>query len=445
MNRLLIENGLIVNDNQRFNGYLLIDGERITEVGHGEFGGIRPDRVIDAKGRLVMPGVIDDQVHFRDPGMTYKADIHTESVAAVAGGVTSYMEMPNTNPATITVDLLNQKLDIAAEKSVANYSFYFGATNDNLNEIKKLDTKRVCGLKIFMGSSTGNLLVDNDKSLAAIFAESPILVATHCESDYVVKANMERFKAQYGDKLTTAMHPLIRSEEACYLSTAKAVELADKYETNLHVLHLSTARELTLFDAKPLKDKKITNEVCLHHLWFNDSFYAEKGNFIKWNPSIKTEKDRLELIAGLNNGKVDVVATDHAPHTLEEKNRPYVDAPSGGPLVQHSLTGMLELSKKGCFTIEKVIEKMCHAPADRFAVEDRGYLKSGYFADVVIVDLDDKWTVSADNILYKCGWSPFTGTEFTSKVAYTIVNGVIAYENGIVDKSLRGKELSFKR
>lgn len=448
MSRILIENADIVNEGRVVRGYVLIEGDRIAGVGEGAY---RPEgrdfegRRIDAAGKLVMPGVIDDQVHFREPGLTEKGDIQSESRAAVAGGVTSYMEMPNTKPATVTIDELEKKFERAAEVSAANYSFYLGATNDNIAEVRRIDPKHVCGVKLFMGSSTGNMLVDDEKTLSAIFAESPVLVATHCEDERMIRAATEEFRAKYGDAVTPAMHPLIRNAEACYRSSSRAVELADKYASDLHVLHLSSARELSLFDAKPLSDKKITAEVCVHHLWFSDKDYAAKGNFIKWNPAIKTVADRDGLREGLIAGKLDIVATDHAPHTLAEKSRPYWECPSGGPLAQHSLPAMLQMASDGVFTVAQVVEKMCHAPAVRYRVRERGFLRLGYFADIVIVDPASPWTVSRDNILYKCGWSPFEGQVFEHKVTHTIVNGRIAYENGVVDGSLRGCALEFNR
>lgn len=446
MSKLLIYGGTIVNEGVRFQGYIVVAGDRIAEIGYGSdppegFDGT----VIDATGQLVLPGVIDDQVHFREPGLTYKADIHSESIAAAAGGVTSYMDMPNVKPPTITNTLLEAKFDRAAETSVTNYSFYLGATNDNLNEIRNLNPKRVCGVKLFMGSSTGNMLVDREHALTAIFAESPVLVATHCEDEATIRAHMEQFTQQYGDQITVEMHPLIRSAEACYRSSAKAVELATRYGGDLHVLHLSTARELDLFENKPLDQKRITNEVCVHHLWFSDADYARKGNFIKWNPAIKQSTDRDALRMGINDGRVDMVATDHAPHTLEEKQQPYLSAPSGGPLVQHSLVAMLDMSREGIFPIEKVVEKMCHAPAARFRVKERGYLRKGYFADIVLVDPEDPWIVSADNILYKCGWSPLEGVTFFHRVTHTLINGRLVFNRGVVDTTLRGRALEFDR
>lgn len=446
MSRLLIRNGTIVNENERYKGYILIENEHIADVGPGDYpSGPFDGTVIDATGLLVLPGVIDDQVHFREPGLTYKADIGSESAAAVAGGVTSFMDMPNVKPPSVSRALLEQRFERAAQTSAANYSFYLGATNDNLDEIRRIDPKRICGIKLFMGSSTGNMLVDDEKALAAIFAESPVLVATHCEDEATIRNNMELFRAKYGDHITASMHPLIRSAEACYRSTSKAVGLAQRYGTDLHVLHLSTARELSLFEKKPLAEKKITNEVCVHHLWFCDADYAAKGNWIKWNPAVKSAEDRQALREGISNGLVDMIATDHAPHLREEKERPYLNAPSGGPLIQHSLTVMLELAKQGVCTVEQVAEKMCHAPAVRFRIHERGFLRPGFFADLVLIDPNAPWTVAPENILYKCGWSPFEGTTFSHRVVRTLVNGKIAYENGRVDPTVRGRELAFDR
>lgn len=450
MKEILIENGTIINEGRSYIGYILIRGERIAEVGEGDYqekgGGeeFKGER-IDATDRIVMPGVIDDQVHFREPGLTHKGTIHSESIAAIAGGTTSYMEMPNTNPATTSHQMLEQKNEIAANSSVANYSFYLGATNDNIDEIKKVNPKHTCGVKVFMGSSTGNMLVDDDKALSAIFAESPVLIATHCESESIIRANVDKFKAKYGDQVTPNMHQAIRSAEACYNSSVKAVELAHRYGSELHLLHLSTARELSLLDTKPLEEKKITSEVCIHHLWFSYNDYFKKGNLIKWNPSIKRSTDTDSLRIALLKNKIDLIATDHAPHTLEEKMRPYWDCPSGGPMVQHSLVAAFELCRLGMTMLEKVVEKMCHAPAIRFGVVDRGFLREGAYADVVIVDPNTNWTVSKENILYKCGWSPFEGREFSTKVDYTIVNGAVVNRLGEIDKSYRGKALTFDR
>ena len=446
MSKTLIENAFIVNEGREGTGYVLIDGERIAETGAGAYRGERPERVIDAGGKLLMPGIIDDQVHFRQPGLTCKADIRSESLAAAAGGVTSYLEMPNTKPPTVTAELLQEKRDIAARDSAVNYAFYLGATNDNIDEIRRIAPSLICGVKVFMGSSTGNMLVDDPGTLAAVFAESPVLVATHCEDEATIRRNLEYYRKHYGDKIEPEAHPLIRSAEACYVSTARAVQMADKYGTNLHVLHLSTARELTLFDAKPLAEKRITNEVCVHHLWFSDRDYRRKGNFIKWNPAVKTEADRKALIDGIETGKVDVVATDHAPHTLEEKRRPYLEVPSGGPMVQHSLIVMLELHKRGEVSLSRIVEKMCHAPALRFRIRERGFIRKGYYADLVLADpMAEAWKATREGLLYKCGWSPLEGEGFTARVDTTFVNGQIVYRDGRVDPDIRGKALEFER
>lgn len=444
----LIHNALICNEYHKYYGYITIQDQRIESIGHGVPSDETIERAIekiDARGSLVMPGVIDDQVHFREPGMTHKGDIASESRAAVAGGVTSYMEMPNVNPATTTIELLEQKYARAAEVSPANYSFYMGATNSNIDEIARINPKNVCGVKLFMGSSTGNMLVDEADTLTNIFKNSPVLIATHCEQEEIVRANMQAAIARFGDNVPIEMHPVIRSAEACYVSSAKAVELAVKHNARLHVLHLSTARELELFESKPLAEKKITNEVCVHHLWFTDEDYVKKGNFIKWNPAIKSRSDRDALREAVNSSRVDIVATDHAPHTLAEKSKPYLQAPSGGPLVQHSLTAMLEMVSQGHFSIEKVVDVMCHRPAELFRVEKRGFLREGYFADIAIVNLEHPWVVSPSNILYKCGWSPFEGQVFGAKVTHTLVNGELAYADGTVNDSTRGLRLTFTR
>lgn len=446
MANVLIEGGTLVNEGRSFCGYLVVQGERIVEIGEGDYprDGFSGER-IDARGMLVLPGVIDDQVHFREPGLTYKEDIFSGSRAAVSGGVTSFMDMPNTKPATTTIDLLERKQELAATKSLINYSFYFGATNNNLRELHRINPRTTCGVKVFMGSSTGNMLVDDGRVLSAIFAESPVLIATHCEDETMVRAAMEHYRLELGDRVTPAMHAVIRGAEACYRSSARAVELADRYGSDLHVLHVSTARELALFDIKPLKEKKITNEVCVHHLWFSEEDYAEKGNRIKWNPSVKSDSDRAALRGGLLSGKVDVVATDHAPHTVEEKSRPYWECPSGGPLIQHSLVAMLELSVRGVLTVEQVVEKMCHAPAIRFSIRDRGFLREGAYADIAVVRPHDPWVVGPENILYKCGWSPFEGTRFSHRVVYTLVNGRVVNRAGDIDEVFHGKPLEFVR
>lgn len=448
MSSLLIKNALIVNDGISFNGSVLIIDGLIKEVFKEA---VVPSEVlksvkktINATGLILIPGVIDDQVHFREPGLTHKGNIYSEAKAAIAGGVTSFMEMPNTNPQTTNIEELEKKFEIARKTSLANYSFYLGATNNNIEEIKKIDPKKVCGVKVFMGSSTGNMLVDNFDALNKIFEHSPVLVATHCEEEATILANINLYKEKYGEGITFAMHPHIRSEEACYLSSALAVKLAKQHGTRLHVLHISTKKELELFDSSlPLEQKRITGEVCVHHLWFSENDYEKLGWRIKWNPAIKTEADRLGLIDGLINGKLDVVATDHAPHTLEEKGNPYLKCPSGGPMVQHSLVAMLELAKKGAFSVEFVVDKMCHAPAKLFGVAKRGFIREGYFADLTLIDPSAHWKVSKDNIYYHCGWSPLEGETFTNRVTHTIVNGNIVFENGTFQEEVKGRALEF--
>lgn len=445
--KTLIKNARLINEGKIFNGALLIDGELISEIYDDK---TLPEetsemKVIDAGGKYLIPGVIDDQVHFREPGLTHKGEIYTESRAAVAGGVTSYMEMPNTNPQTITQQALEEKYQRAAEVSAANYSFYMGATNNNLEEVLKTDGTKVCGIKIFMGSSTGNMLVDNEDVLSEIFKNTKLLVATHCEDEPTIIRNIELFREKYGEFVPISAHPKIRSAEACYKSSSKAVELATKYGTRLHVLHISTADEMKLFAAGNVKDKHITAEVCVHHLWFDEHDYITYGNRIKWNPSIKSDEDKAALWEALRADKIDVVATDHAPHTLQEKEHSYFKAPSGGPLVQHSLTAMLEMSKKGMISIERVVDKMCHAPADLYRIDKRGYLRPGYFADLVLVDPNHHWVVSPENILYKCGWSPFEGMSFSHQVTTTFVNGNVVYDCGEIISEKTGMRLTFNR
>jgi dihydroorotase len=446
MKKTLIKNALLVNEGKQCKASVLIEGEFIGKIYPDNTAPEMDDvSVIDASGLLLLPGVIDDQVHFREPGLTHKADIYTESRSAVAGGVTSFMEMPNTKPQTTTIERLEEKYALAAEKSFANYAFYMGATNDNLSELKKVDPKRVCGVKIFMGASTGNMLVYDDRALSAIFAEIPLLIATHCEDEKTIRANIEHYTSLTGDDLSVKYHPLIRSAEACYRSSAKAVELADKYNSRLHVLHLSTEREMQLFgNSVPLENKKITSEVCVHHLWFSARDGEKYGNAIKWNPAVKTEKDRDALREALNNGKLDVVATDHAPHLWSEKQGNLFEAASGGPLVQHSLAAMLQMAKNGVFSIETVVEKMCHAPAALFRIDRRGYVREGYYADLVLVDPWAGQTVMKENILSKCGWSPFEGTRFDCSVRTTFVNGQRVYDNGMVNERQAAKPLAFQ-
>ena len=446
--KTLIKNARIINEGRIFDGAVLIEDEFISRIFTNDQ--IPPEladqaAVIDAAGQYLIPGAIDDQVHFREPGLTHKGEIATESRAAVAGGVTSYMEMPNTNPQAVTQEILEEKYNRAAEVSAANYSFYMGATNDNLDEVLKTDGSNVCGIKIFMGSSTGNMLVDNEEVLSEIFRNTKLLVATHCEDEPTIIRNTAIYREKYGEFVPISAHPKIRSAEACFKSSAKAVELATKFGTRLHVLHLSTADEMKLFSSGKVADKHITSEVCVHHLWFDENDYIAFGNLIKWNPAIKSASDKSALWEALLNDRIDVVATDHAPHTLQEKDHSYFKAPSGGPLVQHSLVAMLEMSTKGLIPIERVIEKMCHAPADLFRVDRRGYIREGYFADLVLVDPKQSWVVSHKNILYKCGWSPFDGLEFSHQVMATFVNGNLVYANGEIVSGIPGKRLNFNR
>ena len=442
--RILIKNASIVNEGKIYTSDVLIEDERIKQI--SENIDIDADKQIDASGKYLLPGLIDDQVHFREPGLTYKANIYSESKAAVAGGITSFMEMPNTNPQSLTQALLEEKFQIAEKTSLANFTFFMGVSNNNLEEVLKTNPKTVGALKIFMGSSTGDMLVDDKKVLEEIFEKSPMLIAVHCEDEDTIKHNTQLAIEKYGEDIPISEHPNIRSAEACYKSSSMAVELAKKYNTRLHVFHLSTEKELELFDNTiPLSEKRITAEVCIHHLWFNEDNYKEKGTHIKWNPAVKKESDRSALFEALLNDKLDVVATDHAPHTKEEKSNTYLRAPSGGPLVQHALAAMLEFYKKGRISLEKIVEKMCHNPAILFQVVERGYIKEGYYADLVLVDLDQTWKVNKDNILYKCNWSPFEGYTFSTKVSHTFVNGNLAYENGVFNESVKGKRLEFNR
>jgi len=445
---ILIHKATIINEGSSFTGSLLLEGERISRIFRGDV----PEQllnscreVIDARGLYLMPGVIDDQVHFRDPGLTHKGDLSSESRAAVAGGVTSFMEMPNTNPQTVTNDAHSRKMDLAAEKSVANYAFYLGATNDNLRELKKADNKQVCGVKIFMGASTGNMLVDNEKALQQIFAEVDMLITTHCEKEEIIRENAALYRQRFGEMIPIPLHPVIRSAEACYQSSSHAVELADRYGSRLHVLHLSTAREMSLFSSAPTEEKRITAEVCVHHLWFSDVDYDRLGALIKWNPAVKGVEEREALREALKTGRLDVVATDHAPHLMSEKQGGALQAASGGPLVQHSLQVMLELVEQGHWTKELVVEKMCHAPARLFQIKKRGFIREGYYADLVLVDHAVPYTVTADNILYKCGWSPFEGETFSTSVTKTFVNGKLLFDNGVISDNLFGKALQFDR
>ena len=441
---LIIRNGIIINEGKVFSADIAVKGGRISQVG-----GVidrNGTREIDATGLWVMPGIIDDQVHFREPGLTHKADIGSEAKAAVAGGVTSFMEMPNTKPPAITQELLQDKYDIAARTSVANYSFYMGAANDNLEEVLKTDPRLVCGVKAFMGSSTGNMLVDDPNTLDNLFRECPMLIATHCEDEQTIRNNMAEYQAMYGDDIPVEMHPEIRSAKGCYLSSSFAANLAKKYRTRLHILHISTKEEIELFDKDlPLEQKHLTAEVCVHHLFFNSEDYKTKGAQIKCNPAIKYKEDQDALFQALLDNHFDVIATDHAPHTWKEKSNPYAQSPSGLPLIQHSLTLMLDFCHRGMISIERIVEKMCHAPAICFQVEDRGFIRQGYFADLVLVDPNKAWTVGKDNIRYKCGWSPLEGHSFKGEVRQTIVNGQVVYENGRVNEHIRGMRLLFNR
>ena len=425
---------------------VLVDGEKIAQIAPAGSIEAPGATVVEAKGKYLMPGMIDDQVHFREPGLTHKAEIATESRAAVAGGITSFMEMPNTVPQALSQDLLQDKYDRAAEVSAANYSFFMGASNNNLEEVLKTDPTRVCGIKVFMGSSTGNMLVDQRAVLEGIFKEAPCLVATHCEDEPIVRANMEAARQQYGEDVPIGQHPLIRSAEACYTSSSMAVELAEKCNTRLHILHISTGRETALFRSDiPRTEKRITAEACIHHLWFSDADYAQHGSRIKWNPAVKTAEDRAQIRQAVIDGRIDVLATDHAPHTKEEKKGRYFEAPSGGPLVQHALVAALEMCAQGIFTKEMVVDRFAHAVADLFDIKGRGYIREGYQADLVLVDPQASWTVSPSNILYKCGWSPFEGTEFSHKVSATYVNGTRVYDGKEVDQNVRGQRMAFDR
>lgn len=439
----LIVNANIVNEGQVTSGDVFIKNGRIEKIGSS----ISPEsstKVIDAEGSYLIPGAIDDQVHFREPGLTHKANIGTESRAAVAGGITSFMEMPNTVPQALTQELLQDKYDIAEKTSLANYSFFMGASNDNLEEVLKTNPTNVCGIKVFMGSSTGNMLVDNKVTLEKLFSNVKMLIATHCEDEDTIRKNTEIYKEKYGDDMPMRFHPEIRSAEACYLSSSMAVDLAKKHGTRLHILHISSAKETHLFDnTTPLKDKKITAEACIHHMWFDDSQYDIKGSFIKWNPAVKSAADRDEILKAVLDNRIDVIATDHAPHTLEEKSGNYWNAPSGGPLVQHAIVAMMEMVEQNKITVEKVVEKMAHAPADLFSIQDRGYIREGYWADLVLVKPKSPWTVSKDNILYKCGWSPFEGTTFSHSITHTFISGHLAYADGKLDDSRLGQRLLF--
>ncbi len=447
MSNILIKNATLINEGRSFHNDLLIRDEIISSVGSADEMDIPVrTKIIDASGLLLLPGVIDDQVHFREPGLTHKGDIFTESRAAVAGGVTSFMDMPNTIPQTVTIDALNDKYRSGAENSLINYSFTIGATNDNLDEVLKADPAMVCGIKIFMGSSTGNMLVDNEKALRELFRRAHMPVSAHCEDEPTIRRNSEIQKQIFGENIPVHLHPVIRSREACYTSSSYAVQLAKEYNTRLHIFHLSTADEMKLFSNDiPLKQKRITAEVCVHHLWFDDSDYKRLGALIKWNPAIKTRFDRDSLIDSVNSDRIDIIATDHAPHTKDEKANSYFKSPSGGPLIQHSLPIMLELYHRKIFSLEKIVEKMCHNPAILFNITNRGFIREGYKADLCLVDPNNPWIVTRENILYKCGWSPFEGTTFRSKVILTIVNGTIVFDNGVIKDDHRGQRLMFDR
>lgn len=444
MSKFLIKSATIVNEDETFVSDILINNEIIERIDRD----ITDDlaTIINAEGLVLMPGAIDDQVHFREPGLTHKGEIYTEAKAAVAGGVTTYMEMPNTVPQAVTVEELEKKYTRAAECSLANYSFFMGGTNHNLEETLKVDYSKVCGLKLFMGSSTGDMLVDNDKTLEGFFSKSEALIATHCEYDPLVKDTQKRIIEEYGEDLPAYFHPIIRSEEACYRSSSFAVELAKKFNTRLHILHISSAKELSLFTNKiPLSEKRITSEACIHHLWFNDEDYKIKGNLIKWNPAVKTEYDRAKIFEAVIDGRIDVIATDHAPHTIEEKELPYLKAPSGGPLVQHSILAMLEFYKKQQISLEMIVKKMAHNVADMFKINKRGYIREGYYADLVLVNLNKPNTVNKESLYYKCKWSPFEGYTFSSTIEKTFVNGHLVYDNGTFNESKIGQRLLFTK
>ncbi len=444
MNKFLIKNACVINAGEEFYADILIKGERIEKIDSSismQSGNIEE---LDATGLHLLPGVIDDQVHFRDPGLTHKGDLYSESKAAIAGGVTSFMDMPNTNPQAVTQQLLQKKYELGASKSLANFSFFMGTTNDNADEVLKTNPETVCGIKIFLGASTGNMLVDNIKTLEKIFAYSSMIKALHCEDEPLIQQNLARYKQQYGDDIPVSLHPMIRSGEACYLSSEMAINLAKRYESRIHILHLSTAREISLLNNEiPLHKKTLTAEVCAHHLWFDDSDYDRLGTRIKWNPAIKTAHDKESLLDGLLSNHIDLVATDHAPHTTDEKNNIYTKAPSGGPLIQHSLVMMLEFYHQNKIGLSTVVEKMCHNPAILYRIIDRGFIREGYFADLVLVDMNAPWKVNRSNILYKCGWSPLESTHFQSQVKYTFVNGHPVFAKGMFDESKKGKRLSF--
>ncbi len=445
MSTLLIRNAKLVNEGKTYHADVFIKNGFIEKIDTNGIA-MNADRVINAEGLYLLPGVIDDQVHFREPGLTYKGEIYTEAKAGVAGGVTSFMEQPNTFPNAVTLELLEEKYTRASQCSLANYSFFMGTTNKNLEELLKVDETKICGVKMFLGSSTGDMLVDDPIALENIFKNVKTLIATHCEDDPMIKQNQKKYIEQYGEEMPAKYHGQIRSDEACYKSSSYTVELAKKHNTRLHIFHLSSAKELALLrNDIPLNEKRITAEACIHHLWFSDTDYETKGNLIKWNPAIKTTHDRDEIFNAVLDGRIDVIATDHAPHTLEEKNQTYLKAPSGGPLIQHSLNAMLEFYHQGKISLEKIVEKMCHNVAILFEIDRRGFIREGFYADLVLVDLKKEYTVSKENILYKCKWSPFEGTTFHSVVTTTIVNGNVVFENGKFDESEMGMRLKFNR
>ncbi|HRH71048.1 MAG TPA: dihydroorotase [Flavobacteriales bacterium] len=445
MNSWLIRNALVADDGRTFMADVLVRTGIIERIATEGIGSARGVQELDARENLLLPGVIDDQVHFREPGLTHKDDIASASAAAAAGGITSFMEMPNTQPQTLTQELLAAKYALGAKLSRVNYSFYMGVSNDNLDEVMRTDPSTVCGLKAFLGSSTGNMLVDDPGTLDRLFRQAHMLLAIHAEDESTIRRNMEVVVARWGDAIPIEEHPRIRSAEACFKSSSSAVALAKEHGTRLHVLHISTAQEVPLFDAGPLEGKRITAEACVHHLWFTDADYPRRGPLLKWNPAVKSTDDRAAIRQGVIDGRIDVIATDHAPHTLEEKSLPYAKCPSGGPLVQHSLVAMLELEREGVLTLAQVVEKLCHAPARMFAVDRRGYIREGYHADLVLIDRGASWTVDRSNLLYKCGWSPFEGQRFSSRVMHTWVNGRSVFADGRVNGDVRGERLLFDR
>lgn len=446
MRKFIIKNAKIVNEGTIIEGDVYVEGAFIKEIAEVISPKTPDTDIIYAEGKYLIPGMIDDQVHFREPGLTHKADLYTESKAAVTGGITSFIEMPNTNPQTITQKALEDKFDLATKKSLANYSFMIGGTNDNLEELLKTDPKTVAGIKLFLGSSTGNMLVDDEKVLEKIFSSTDLLISAHCEDENTIQTNLKQYIDTFGDDIPVVLHPQIRSAEACYISSSRAVALAQKTDARLHIFHLSTAQETELFTNKiPLSEKKITAEVCIHHLWFNDSHYAEKGTLIKWNPAVKGENHQKALLEAVLDDRIDVIATDHAPHTLEEKSNSYTSCPSGAPMVQHAIPALFEMHKKGQISIEKIVEKTAHNPAILFQIEKRGFIREGYYADLVLIDPSKPWTVKKENTLYKCGWSPLEGSTFSSRITHTFVNGHLVYNEKRFDESKKGMRLTFNR